>query len=188
MVRIAIEGNIGAGKTTQLNLLSKLGIEVYREPVHLWPLEEFYNDPIGNAYLMQTSVLASFMDHGNGVYERSTLASREVFSQNMTTQEKIAYELLYQRIGWNPDYWIFLESDPEKCYARVTKRKFTGDSKVTLEYLQVLDEKYKRLYDLVKDRSFIVNADRPAHEVHQSIMNIIEKSISFQSEPHSYSM
>jgi thymidylate kinase len=188
MVRVAIEGNIGAGKTTQLDLLSKRGFTVYREPIHLWPLEEFYEDPLKNAYLMQTSVLATFRDNGHGIYERSTLASREVFKQNMSNQEKITYEMLYQRIGWNPDFWIFLESDPENCMKRVAKRRGTGDSRVTLEYLQVLDDRYKQFHELVKERSFIVNADRPAQEVHQTILDIIEKSISYHSEPHSYSM
>lgn len=173
MVRIAIEGNIGAGKTTQLDLLR--GVPVFREPIHMWPLEEFYKDPVGNAFLMQTSVLANFPDGGPGVYERSTLASKEVFNQNMTENEEMTYEMLYQKLGWDPDYWIFLESDPEKCYARVSKRKSIGDSYVTLDYLKNIDERYKKLYTLVKDRAFVVNADRPTYEVHESISEIIKR-------------
>jgi thymidylate kinase len=173
MVRIAIEGNIGAGKTTQLDMLRE--IPVFREPIHMWPLEEFYKDPVANSFLMQTSVLANFPDGGPGVYERSTLASKEVFKQNMTEHEELTYEMLYQKLGWDPDYWIFLESDPAKCFARVNKRKYTGDSYVTLDYLKKIDERYKKLYTSVKERSFVVNADRPLHEVHGSIYEIIKK-------------
>jgi deoxyadenosine/deoxycytidine kinase len=173
MKRIAIEGNIGAGKTTQLDMLSSLGIPVFREPTHLWPLEEFYEDPERHGFLMQATVLASFADKGPGVYERSTLASKEVFSDFKTESEKNSYEILYDRMGWDPDYWIFLESDPDICYNRLKKRNGKGDSHITKEYINTLDEKYKNLHDKLKTKSFVVNADRPAEEIHQSILSII---------------
>ena len=169
--RIAIEGNIGAGKTTQLDMIS--GHRVFREPVHLWPLEEFYQDSQKNAFLMQATVLASFKDHGPGIYERSTFASKTVFSNFDSETEKMSYELMYDRLGWDPDYWIFLESDPEKCYRKVRGRRGPGDSYVTLEYLKEIDRRYKKMYEKVKGKAFVVNADRPAEEVHKSILEIL---------------
>jgi hypothetical protein len=40
-MKIVIDGNIGAGKTTQLNLLESKGFKVHREPIEKWPLELF---------------------------------------------------------------------------------------------------------------------------------------------------
>ncbi len=177
-MRIAIEGNIGSGKTTQLDMISTLGIPVYKEPVHLWPLEEFYQDPERNAFLMQTTVLTTFPDQGTGVYERSTLASRMVFSNLKNPQEVLTYGMLYNRIGWNPDFWIFLESSPELCHRRVQRRNGPGDSKVSLEYLEKLDQRYRDMYEHVKSRAFVVNADRPASEVFKTIMAIINEHCS----------
>jgi deoxyadenosine/deoxycytidine kinase len=39
-MRIVIDGNIGAGKTTQLGLLEKIGYTVRREAIDDWPLED----------------------------------------------------------------------------------------------------------------------------------------------------
>ena len=172
-MRISIEGNIGSGKTTQLEMLREF-FPIFTEPVHLWPLDSFYEDPKRQGFHMQSAVLASFADYGPGIYERSTRSSRDVFS-NLEGSEKFTYDLLYHRLGWDPDYWIFLESDPELCYKRIQGRKVPGDTHVTLEYIKQLDDRYKQFYDAVKDRAYIVNADRPKHEVYKSIQDIVLK-------------
>lgn len=177
-MKIAIEGNIGSGKTTQLDLLKRLSVPVYKEPIHLWPLEEFYDDPKRNAFLMQTSVLATFPDRGPGIYERSTRASKSVFSNLTHPQELMTYGILYNRLGWDPDYWIFLESSPELCLKRIRGRNGRGDQAVTLEYLEKLDTKYKEMYEEVKHKSFVVNADRPEEEVFRTIVDIINEHCS----------
>ena len=56
-VHIAIEGNIGSGKTTQLQRLSKLGFETVPEPIEKWPLELFGENPQKYALPLQLSVL-----------------------------------------------------------------------------------------------------------------------------------
>lgn len=172
-MKIAIEGNIGSGKTTQLNLLSK-SWPVYTEPVHLWPLDEFYSDPKNQGFHMQTAVLATFSDNGPGVYERSPRSSKEIFSNfEGKPAEQMTYDLLYHRLGWDPDYWIFLESDPELCFKKVQGRRGPGDSYVTLEYIKKIDKKYRDFQESVSDRSFVVNADRPVHEVYDTITTIL---------------
>lgn len=172
-MRIAIEGNIGSGKTTQLELLSRI-FPVYTEPVHLWPLEEFYANPKAQHFHMQTAVLTSFLDNGPGIYERSPRSSREVFS-NFENQpaESMTYDLLYHRLGWEPDYWIFLDSNPEMCYKRVIGRMGTGDSYITPEYLNTLDKRYREFQARVSERSFVVNADRPISEIYDTILKIL---------------
>lgn len=172
-MKIAIEGNIGSGKTTQLGLLSK-SWPVFTEPVHLWPLDDFYTDPKGQGFHMQAAVLSTFVDQGPGIYERSTRSSRDVFSNfEGRSSEEMTYNLLYHRLGWDPDYWIFLDSDPDQCFKRIQGRMGPGDSFVTKEYIKLIDDKYREFQKSVSDRSFVVNADRPVAEIHHSITTIL---------------
>ena len=53
MTKIVIDGNIGAGKTTQLNRIEKLGFRVVKEPIEQWPLDLFYSDPERWGFLFQ---------------------------------------------------------------------------------------------------------------------------------------
>ena len=56
-MKIVIEGNIGAGKTTQLGLLESRGWNVRREAIDQWPLEDFYKDPKRWAFLLHMKIL-----------------------------------------------------------------------------------------------------------------------------------
>ena len=54
---IAVAGNIGSGKTTQLDLLERKGWSVKREPIDEWPLDLFYKDKSRWALLLQMKIL-----------------------------------------------------------------------------------------------------------------------------------
>ena len=46
MTKIVIDGNIGSGKTTQLDLLEQQGkYNIKKEPIEKWPLDLYYSDP-----------------------------------------------------------------------------------------------------------------------------------------------
>lgn len=110
-VKLAVEGNIGAGKSTFLSIMadSRLELqdilEVVPEPVDLWQnfdqligaprrnlLHEFYADPSGNAYIFQHYVLLTRMQKDRAarlsakplrVLERSIFSDRMVFVRAM---------------------------------------------------------------------------------------------------------
>ena len=73
-MKIVIDGNIGAGKTTQLSLLKRLGARVFKEPIEEWPLKEFYANPKKGIFPLQMAVLRTVCDQGPGIYERFLLA------------------------------------------------------------------------------------------------------------------
>ena len=71
---IAIEGNIGSGKSTLIRLLSSEGYRCIPEPVHQWQsiidhdtgdtlLSAFYHDPPRYSYLFQSYTFPTRMQH-----------------------------------------------------------------------------------------------------------------------------
>ena len=88
-LRIVIDGNIGSGKTTQLKMLSDIGFTVQCEPIDEWPLEQFYEDKHRWAFLLQMSILRSFVKHGKSsdVWERSPESSKDVFWKMLRSEE-----------------------------------------------------------------------------------------------------
>ena len=82
---IAIEGNIGCGKTTQLSILEKQGYSIYKEPIDKWPLDEFYQDPSRWGFLLQVVVLRTFIKGTEpiSIHERSPMSSKYVFWNNL---------------------------------------------------------------------------------------------------------
>jgi thymidylate kinase len=179
-MKIVIDGNIGAGKTTQLNLLKRLGATVFKEPIEEWPLQEFYENPKKGIFALQMAVLRTVCDQGPGIYERSLLSSRWVFwewakRKNLVEHVK-TYEYFYEKHAWAPDVYIFLSKGPEECYLHVSGRKQTGDDKVTLEYLKELELLYKELLERVPCRVHVIDASRKPEEIHAEILHIINNN------------
>jgi len=66
VIHVAIEGNIGVGKTTLIRLLSKTIPECklqYEEPVADWPLEQYYKDHAKWAFPLQIATLLSVAEN-----------------------------------------------------------------------------------------------------------------------------
>jgi deoxyadenosine/deoxycytidine kinase len=181
-MKVVIDGNIGSGKTTQLNLLEKLGYRVRREPIDEWPLEEFYKDPSRWAFYFHMVILQTLRPLKTSetiIYERSLLSSRWVFwpvllKQKLVTQEEDAtYAKFYDQYAWVPDLYIFLSKSPELAWEHIQTRHQAGDSGVTLEYWKELDVEYQKLLRNVPCKVYTVNANQSVEEIHQEICEIL---------------
>jgi deoxyadenosine/deoxycytidine kinase len=182
MPRIVIDGNIGAGKTTQLDLLEAKGWKVSREPIDKWPLEEFYSDPSRWAFLFHMRILqtrASRETKTAVIYERSLQSSYYVFWEilrgkgQVTAMEHDTYTYFYEKLGWHPDLYIFLSKKPELAYEHIQSRQQAGDTKVTLEYMHELDQAYLGLIKHMPCVVHIINANRDVAEIHKDICKIL---------------
>ena len=104
-MHIVIDGNIGSGKTTQLDLLAKKGWSVKREPIDEWPLELFYKDMSRWALLLQMRILQTVRPTKDSVtiYERGLFATRHVFWEYLrekklvTPEEHTVYDAAYEK-------------------------------------------------------------------------------------------
>jgi deoxyadenosine/deoxycytidine kinase len=179
-MKVVVDGNIGAGKTTQLNMLKKLGAKVFKEPIEEWPLEEFYADPKKGIFPLQMAILMTLQPQGPGIYERSLLSSRWVFWEWAKDRGLVefaeTYENCYEKHAWSPDLYIFLSKSPEECYLHISSRNQVGDSKVTLDYLRQLDELYKKMIPKVPCKVHIIDASARPEEIHAKILNILNNN------------
>ena len=181
MPRIVIDGNIGSGKTTQLDLLEKKGWAVQREPIAKWPLEAFYKDPSRWAFYFHMVILQTSVSNSPMIYERALMASRWVFWPLMvakglvTPEEDATYSAFYERFAWVPDVYIFLSKNLDLAWSHIKKRNQPGDSGVTREYLGELHEGYMRmLRDNVPCKVHIIDANRTPEEIHAEICQLLK--------------
>jgi deoxyadenosine/deoxycytidine kinase len=184
-MKVVIDGNIGSGKTTQLTILENMGYTVHREPIHEWPLDVFYSDPVRWNLMFQLRVLQTLpeirynISKENVFYERCIWSALHVFwqnakeSQTVTYWEDVVFQDVYNRIRCEPDVYIYILRDPLKCYESVQKRRQSGDSGVTLEYIEKLDVLYTKMLDKLNINVCIVDGNKTPEEVHKQIINII---------------
>jgi len=179
-MKIVIDGNIGSGKTTQLNILEKKGWLVRREPIDEWPLELFYSDKSRWALLLQLKILQTLQPVRNTeVYERCLFSTRYVFWQHLLQnglvrpEEHDVYITQYQKDVWYPDVYIFLSKRPEVAYQHIQERHQSGDSVITLEYLCELDTLYKKMIMNVPCLVHIINAEQSPEAIHSQILSVL---------------
>ncbi len=160
-LRIYLEGSIGAGKSTLVDMLEKNGLAVVQEPVDTWvqtkALNAFYENPARYGYSFQTFVLTTISDmilnapeqNGLVIFERSLYSNRYCFVENMlrknmfTLPEQEMYKKSYEihaRNLPNPDAFIYLRATPETCMQRIKKRSRSAESNLPMELLEELHQ------------------------------------------------
>lgn len=185
-MKIVIDGLIGAGKSTQVDIISKLTHQhVVKEPIQEWPLDLFYSNPQRWGFLMQVAVLNSYanLQFQNGIFERCPESTRAVFWQNLvntgtvTSEEDRIFQVLFERLTWEPNVTVFVDKSPELCFEHIQGRGQEGDSKITLEYLKNLHKLYMEYVS--KNTSIqVVDGNRPIEEVTKDILKIINPHIT----------
>ena len=159
---IVLAGNIGAGKSTLVELLAgKLGFVPYFEPVAENPfLKDFYSDMKRWAFHSQAFFLASrakahrelITDCRSVVQDRSLYEDAEVFARNlyvqgaMGEQEWATYRELYRTLASvlpPPDLVIYIRASVPTLKARIAKRGRDFESKIPDSYLEGLNALYE---------------------------------------------
>lgn len=185
-MRISIEGNIGAGKSTVLEYLSEHGYEVIPEPVDEWAewLCEFYNDKHRWAFAFQMKVLLSFLTRGpsddrHAVFERSPMSTRFVFGQLLfnegclTEKEWELYKGVCESYAWNPDVIIYIRVDPEVSLERITTRNRKGENKIDLDYIKRLNFQYNIMLKYHQQKIFEVDGNQDSETVAKTVLDIM---------------
>ncbi len=194
MVKIAIDGNIGCGKSTVIEKLRGLKYRVYPEDIKSWGdwLIKYYEEPKKYALGFQLTVLLSHLrqqgdvsgDDGDVyIYERCSHTCNRIFGSLLVDDDIMNERDLelcksYEREFNNGvDILFYLQTTPEICKERIIKRDRSCESSIEIDYLKKLHNKYEDVYshDSIVDgiKIYIIDATRSADEVFEDIRSIL---------------
>ncbi|GCD78325.1 hypothetical protein JCM31826_18070 [Thermaurantimonas aggregans] len=157
---IAIEGNIGAGKTTLATLLARaLDARVILEQFADNPfLNEFYSNPERWAFTVEMAFMAERYQQLHDllieidlfqpvfVSDYHPFKSKLFASVNLSEKEYFLYEhffdMLFKKIR-KPDLLIFLSAETNTLLKNIQQRGRWFEKKIEPEYLEKLSEAYK---------------------------------------------
>ena len=115
---IAIEGNIGAGKTTLCKMLAKdLGSELILERFEENPfLERFYEDPKSHAFSVELAFVADRFKQ-----LREALGSRNLFRQKVIADYSFAKSLIFAKANLPREEYVLFRTMFRLMEAQVPK-------------------------------------------------------------------
>ncbi len=174
-----VEGNMGVGKSTFLNIINKHNpkIPIMPEPKEKWLnesfgqslLEKFYENGPRWSYTMETFTLIcrvqnylQFQQNPNPhlLIERSIYSGYYCFAKNgyasgsLTDLEWYVYNkwinFLFKKCS-PPLGFIYLRAKPEICYERAIKRNRAAEKTLTLDYFKQIHLWHERFLVEKKD-------------------------------------
>ncbi len=198
-IYIAIDGNIGAGKSSLVRLLKYiLKARVLEEPVEENPfLEAFYKDPEKFAFhnqlyflvarykqLISITQLSFFYNY----YLTDYLFYRDrIFAElTLSKHELNLYYSLYNIVEKEvpiPDYVVYLKADIDTLVKRIKLRNRSFEQDISKDYLLKLNDYYNEFYTkydksplLILDVSNIdfVNNENDQEKVLKEVLSFIE--------------
>lgn len=188
-MHIAIAGNIGSGKTSLTEILSKhFGWEPHYENVDNNPyITDFYNDMqrwafnlqiyfLTNRFSQVVDIRKSHRDvvQDRTIYEDAYIFAPNLFSMNLMTGRDYEnylslFELMSSLIS-PPDVLIYLRASVPTLVRQIQKRGREYEASIRIDYLQHLNERYetwitsykmgKKLIIDVDELNFV---DKPEH-------------------------
>jgi deoxyadenosine/deoxycytidine kinase len=183
---VTIEGNIGAGKTTLANILSKhfnarLILEEFAENPFL---PKFYQNPDQYAFPLELFFMAERYKqlkellHSNDLFQTVTV-SDYLFTKcllfakvNLPDEEFRLYQKLFDIINpqiIQPDLLIYLHSPVAKLQENIKKRNRSFEQDIPNDYLYTLQETYTQYIKQHNIKTLFIDAsnadfiDNPKH-------------------------
>ena len=193
---ITIEGNIGAGKTTLANILSKhfnarLILEEFADNPFL---PKFYQNPDQYSFPLELFFMAERYKqlkellHSNDLFQNSTV-SDYLFTKcllfakvNLPDEEFRLYQKLFDIINpqiIQPDLLIYLHSPVSKLQENIKKRNRSFEQEISNDYLFTLQETYTQYIKQHNIKTLFIdasNADFIGNKLHlQVVLDALDK-------------
>lgn len=159
---IAVDGPIGAGKTTLTKILAEdMGGTPLFEPIAANPfLSEFYKNRKQNAFKTQLFFLLNRYQQQLELKKDDrypppvicdyTFAKDVIFARlNLSSDELALYDTIYQMLAKElprPDLVIYLRAESPVMLKRIKKRGFDYERPITEDYLESLTEAYNQYF------------------------------------------
>jgi deoxyadenosine/deoxycytidine kinase len=179
---IAVDGPIGVGKTTLVELLTRRfeGVKVLEDVENPF-LPDFYKDRPGAAFQTELYfLLGRFKQQQNIVqkelFERLVVADysfqkNRVFAYlNLTDDELMLFDKLYNLLEPQvptPDLVLYLVADLDTCMERIKKRARTFEKQISEEYMKELIDAYNHYYHYYDRSPLLVVDTRQLDFVHR---------------------
>ena len=172
---IAVAGNIGAGKTTLTQLLSKhyKWIPQFEDVVNNPYLNDFYEDMPRWSFNLQiyflNSRLAQLLEIKNGtetvIQDRTIYEDANIFAPNlheMNLMSKRDYDNYYhffttlKSMVQPPDLIIYLKASVPTLVAQIQKRGRDYEENIRLDYLKKLNEFYNKWIETYTEGKLLI--------------------------------
>jgi deoxyadenosine/deoxycytidine kinase len=205
---IAVEGNIGSGKSTVLAHLATSSLcDVIVEPIDNWTnfkghniLQMFYDDPHRWGFAFEVNAqrtLAKLHAQPTAapvkVMERSIHSTRYCFVEHLYQSEilqHVEYEMLndlFQMFvsdgSCKLDLIIYLQATPETCFERIQARHRSEEESIDLDYLRTLHTRHEIWLTQQNHTNslapvLIVDANQPEEKVYSDTFTYVTNLVS----------
>lgn len=156
---IAIEGNIGAGKTTLAKLIARrYHTQLYLESFAENPfLPKFYEDTERYAFSLELSFLADryhqlrkIANENGRVVSDYFINKSLIFAQTTLDEDELnlfreLYNIMYQKLP-KPELLIYLKQTGTQLKANIERRGRHYEQDISAEYLKSVDKAYMQYF------------------------------------------
>lgn len=185
---IAVEGVIGAGKTSLSRMVSeRLNARLVLEQFEENPfLERFYEDPEHYAFQTQIFFLLSRYRQQQDLFQadlfHNALVTDYIFDKdkifaylNLQDDELRLYETLVSSIEKNiptPDLVVYLQSSVERLMSNIRARGRKYEENISEEYIKDLNEAYNYFFFRYKNAPLLI--------VNSTEMDFVNNKVDFE--------
>lgn len=176
---VAIAGNIGSGKTTLTEILTRrYGAKAYYEESDNPYIGDFYNDMSRWAFQLQISFLGSRIEQtldmlrsgGDNIFQDRTIyEDAHIFAENLhqmgliSSRDFATYMKIFDLTTTlipQPDVLIYLRASIPTLVAQIKRRGRAYEMNIDEQYLSSLNEKYEEwINNIYKGQVLIIDKD-----------------------------